>query len=647
MQPKPFLISTIHFLLASIVFLIPLFFTNQFVFAFTPAKTFLFYLLVEVVFSLWLFAALQNKKYFPPLSSVLIAGGVFLALYTLSGILSVSPEYAFWSSISRMSGLILLYHVAAFVLVLIATVRTKETWRMLFWASVISASVVAVLSYLYIYGIQIGLTVVRNDATIGNTSYIGTYLLFNFFFVLILYIETRTVKKRIILGGLALLILFCPIFFNFSNLHNIFTDPLSLLGQARAATTVLLIGSTLFGLAMLTRTKYIFTRYTGWIGVVAIVLGGILVTTLMLFPGTPPREFLIQEGAGTRVIMWNSAVEGIKERPLLGFGPENYFVPFYKYIDPVLWNQQYGSGAEVNIDKPHNTYLEIAVMGGLLGLIAYLIFLYTIFSSLFTKPIPFAEKALIVVLLFAYLLQNTLFFDTLTSYLMFGLIIGYIVSKEYDQQARIKVRNRYAFGVIPLFLVLFWFFVYAPCLQQIMLKDSLQYEAIQERAKTRDELLTLSLHGRTSSLIYIAQKMLSTYPLFFSEASLEETDILLKDIETTREDIIEYAGEKPEHYQLALLLAGLNLVQATSPGTDELLLQTKELEAHLFTLSPQNPQNYWVQAQRELLEGNAETALATLKESNELAPDIPATLEMITQTEKYLRGEGSTPFFLY
>ena len=141
--------------------------------------------------------------------------------------------------------------------------------------------------------------------------------------------------------------------------------------------------------------------------------------------------------------------------------------------------------------------------------------------------------------------------------------------------------------------------------------------------------------------------MLSTYPLFFSEASLEETDILLKDIETTREDIIEYAGEKPEHYQLALLLAGLNLVQATSPGTDELLLQTKELEAHLFTLSPQNPQNYWVQAQRELLEGNAETALATLKESNELAPDIPATLEMITQTEKYLRGEGSTPFFLY
>ena len=94
-------------------------------------------------------------------------------------------------------------------------------------------------------------------------------------------------------------------------------------------------------------------------------------------------------------------------------------------------------------------------------------------------------------------------------------------------------------------------------------------------------------------------------------------------------------------------MAGLNLVQATSPGTDELLLQTKELEAHLFTLSPQNPQNYWVQAQRELLEGNAETALATLKESNELAPDIPATLEMITQTEKYLRGEGSTPFFLY
>lgn len=129
---------------------------------------------------MWLYVVLKQKEYLPPKHPILIAGGIFLFLYTVSGIFGVSPEVSFWSSISRMSGLVLLYHVGAFVLILVSTVRDRRTWNKIFTAFVGSGFIVALMSYLPYFGLDLPVDS-RGGPGIGNSSFAGAYLLFTFF----------------------------------------------------------------------------------------------------------------------------------------------------------------------------------------------------------------------------------------------------------------------------------------------------------------------------------------------------------------------------------------------------------------------------------------------------------------------------------
>lgn len=652
MKEKPLLISVIHILIAITIFIVPIFFTKQFVFLFTPEKTFLFYTLTEILFFLWIYVVLSNKEYLPPWSAALIAGASFLGIYTLSGILSTSPEISFWSTISRMSGLILLYHIAAFIIVLSATVRDEKTWRLIFYTSVISGGIVAFFSYLGTFGLKIIEFSPQSSSLIGNTSYEAVYLLFNIFIAIFILSKEKNVKRKLFLKLIIILIFFCPLFFNFNGIYQLIENPMSLLGEARAATLSLWVGLIFLGFLRLARSSKKYLQYTGIVASVGIVILTITGVSLMIVPNTIPHSIVSQENPGVRLILWDIAQKGISEKPLLGWGPENYFAPFYKYFDPVFFTEQW-RGIGANNDKPHNAYLEIAIGGGILGLIFYLIFFYFLFSELIRKDIQASEKSILLALLFAYLVQNAFFFDVLVSYLMLAVVIAYIVSKKTELYEEINTKNTvaYLYVLLPIFIVMFWILVYSPYTKQTLLAKAVEDSKTIDRGHLYQNFVTQPLDANTSMLIFLTDGTSEAITGNLAILNSDKKEKVLKEVRNLRISTTAHIETNPKHYQLLLSLVKLIHVESLfyndSQIRNNLLLMAEKYEERLSILSPSNPQNYWVKAQRQLLQGKSQEARDTLNQAKLLYPEVEATNNMLSSIEDYENDQIVLPYFQY
>jgi len=109
---------------------------------------------------------------------------------------------------------------------------------------------------------------------------------------------------------------------------------------------------------------------------IALLIGGVVLYSRPEFRSLLPPRLVITTDSfqtlRTRFLNWNIAVRAIAERPLLGWGWENYRTPANKYFDPSINTY---SVYETRIDKPHNTFLEVLVTTGIVGFVAFCGFL--------------------------------------------------------------------------------------------------------------------------------------------------------------------------------------------------------------------------------------------------------------------------------
>jgi O-antigen ligase/tetratricopeptide (TPR) repeat protein len=72
-------------------------------------------------------------------------------------------------------------------------------------------------------------------------------------------------------------------------------------------------------------------------------------------------------GDDSRLMQWRAALQGLKDRPLIGYGPENHDLVWSAHFDPGIYR------IDTDIyDRTHNQYLEVLATGGVLGAIAFL-----------------------------------------------------------------------------------------------------------------------------------------------------------------------------------------------------------------------------------------------------------------------------------
>jgi hypothetical protein len=121
--------------------------------------------------------------------------------------------------------------------------------------------------------------------------------------------------------------------------------------------------------------------------------------------------------------MWKISFQAWEERPILGYGQDNFSYIFARKFLP---NQM--CNLEPWYDRSHDVFFDWLVAAGALGLITYLS-LYGVslwFMWRRDNSMPLIEKAILTGMLAGYFIHNIFVFDNLTSYILFFAMLAYI-----------------------------------------------------------------------------------------------------------------------------------------------------------------------------------------------------------------------------
>jgi O-antigen ligase len=384
----------------------PLVISINFFFPFVAPKTFFFRILVEIITAAYLFLVMINwRKYIPRINPLNIAVFAFLAVFILTSFTGVDLARSFWSTYERMTGILTMLHLLALFLILPSVFQKKSDWTKIFGVSIL----VGVILCLYVLsGSEIS---TRGGGTIGNTSFMAAYLLFDIFFAIILFLSQKNWLR--IYSGISLLLMI----------------PILLTSTARGAIISFIAGIFLMGLGYMFFSQKEKLKRVAISIVVSLALLGILSAVIQPAFIEGPIEHTLSE-MKPRFVIWEGAQKGFLEKPILGWGPENFNVVFTKYFNPCVFLSE--CGGEVWFDKAHNIVLDTLVTTGIVGLLSYLaifiVAIYLLWRLILRKTEDkeiFIPLGLIITLA-VYFAQDLLVFDMINSYMLFFLVLAYI-----------------------------------------------------------------------------------------------------------------------------------------------------------------------------------------------------------------------------
>lgn len=410
---------------------------------------------------------------------LVIAITIFVAIFLLAGFSGVDPAFSFWSNFERGEGGIQILHLYVFFMLLALLFREEKDWQKLFAWSLVAGI------FMAFYGLGAGLRYVdaelatrhlpsggieetftgkggpwyqtfksyigpsftgdnyRFQGSIGNAAYVAAYAIFMLFYAA--YLLVTKYRARLHSFGAFVLFFLLAVFlavFIFAATRGAF---LGLIGAALA----------FLGYFVYAHKKW---RRSLLVGGASLV---VLVALLVNFKNTPfvqaipgSRIFdisLTTQTFADRAIMWGIALEGWEERPLLGWGPENYLQVFDRKFDPAYFKPAEGFGAW--FDRAHSIYFDYLVETGILGLLSFLAVFFVLYRYLLRSlaqgeslekregknsgETPSAFRTLPSALTFAlpvaYLIQGIVLFDVLPIYVNVFLFLAFMAHRMMER----------------------------------------------------------------------------------------------------------------------------------------------------------------------------------------------------------------------
>jgi tetratricopeptide (TPR) repeat protein/O-antigen ligase len=419
---------------------IALYVANSMFFPFITGKNFAFRIITEIVAGAWLALAFIRSEYRPRSSWLLWAFAAFVAIIGIADIFGVYPMKSIWSNYERMEGWVTLAHLFAYFLVTVSILNTEKLWRA-WWYTSLGVSVlvgfIGVFQFFGFTGINQGST--RLDARLGNATYAAVYMLFHVF-IAALFIARLWADKAKDKG-----------FYTWLLASIIFLDSFVLFFSGTRGAILGLLGGALLSAIILIilapRSRVAWRAGTAIVGFLVLAGGFWLVKDQAWVRNIEPLHriaTLNNDGITiARVLNAQMAWEGFKERPILGWGQENYAVVFDKNYLPAMYAQ------EQWFDRTHNIVFDWLIAGGILGLLAYLS-LHFFALLMVWRSGAFApyEKALITGFFAAYFFYLIFTFDNIMSYILFVSLLAYITVRAQS----VKPQERAAGPVEPKYL---------------------------------------------------------------------------------------------------------------------------------------------------------------------------------------------------
>lgn len=437
------------FISLAALFLVPVFpllVTNSLFFPFITGKALYFRLLVEIAFAGWIILAFLDARYRPRLNAITVGVTIFALVALVADLLGVNPIRSLWSNFERMEGWITIIHLWAFFVVatamfgvddlavknlgdgrrmveVIGVENSKRWWHRWFNVSLAVAFVVGIYGVCQLFGwaaIHQGST--RIDASLGNAIYMAVYMLFHaflaayFFFVEMQKGQSASKFKFWLYGLFAIFAAF--LLFETATRGTI----LGLTGGIMLALFVYAV----FGKNETKKSRWIAGSVIGVIVLIGVVFWLNRDATFVKDNEVLNRLASIslkETQTQARAYVWPMALTGWTERPILGWGQENFNYIFNANYNPLMWRH------EQWFDRAHNIYLDWLVNAGLVGILAYLALYVLLFRGIWQSALSFKNKCAMTGLVAGYMVHNVFVFDNLASYVLFFAVLGFVATQ--------------------------------------------------------------------------------------------------------------------------------------------------------------------------------------------------------------------------
>jgi len=430
-------LKTILFYLTIAALFTPFLVDTASYFPFIIAKATAFRLIVEAMLVIWVLWLVKKRNFqlqLSPLAKTILIFGVIIFISALFG---VDFYYSLFSGNERMEGVFGIWHFIAFFLMIATTFKYLEIEKILKIQVGIGIlySVIALLAYSGVGKITAQLTGGRLAGYTGNPSFFAVYLLFNAFLALYFYFRQYIFDKK--LFNWWLLVFLGQSFLIFATLTRG-----SMIGYL--ISIILIALGIVFLKSDFQKKPDVFDPLKK-ISIVFLI--GILVVSVFTFAGKNidfvknnkilgrfSTISLSDPTAKSRIFSARTAWKSFLQKPLFGWGPENYEAAYTTNFNPEVLKYL---PEDFYFDRAHNKPMEVLATNGIFGFFSYLsifgIALYLL-NQLRKKKEWFLPSFALAGGLIGYFIQNVFIFDFHESYLMLFLLLAFISSLYYHDE---------------------------------------------------------------------------------------------------------------------------------------------------------------------------------------------------------------------
>ena len=603
---------------------IPFLVSSSLFFPFITTKVFAWRIIVEIIFAGWILLALQDADYRPKKSLILYSLFIFLGIIGLADLFGVAPLKSFWSNFERMEGYITLLHLGMFFLV-ISSVFKEVDWKRWWNVSLLTSFLMVLYSVLQLIGLKtINQGGVRVDGTLGNAIYLAVYMLFHIFIAfLFMWREWKNVALRWVYGLLIL------------------AQAFILYHTATRGAILGLLGGLLAVAVLNVRNKEsAFVRkgsIATLVGLITLVGGFVAIKDAEFIQNSPvlsrfsslTTEELKTQG---RYFVWPIALEGVKERPFLGWGQENFNYIFNEHYRPEMYR------LEPWFDRAHNIFLDWAVAGGILGLLSYLLLYVALLYSIWrparrpdggrSTNLTHTEKSILTGLIAAYFFHNFFVFDHLISYILFFSLLSYLHYRNGSELTskgvitKVQVRN-IALPAVSILLALSLYFVNVkPITANVFLIEALK--SLQTPGETLKAIQYFKKAYNTTRLgrpEIVEHLAANTVTVLTSDISMEEKNAYFS---FAKDAVLKQAEDLSEDARYQFITGSF---LSTVGSLDDALIYLERASR----LMPGKQMIYLEIANAFLNKGEKEKAIDVLKYVGEISPDHKEQMEEYTR----------------
>ena len=598
------------------------------IFPFIFPKVIYFEAVVGLLAALFIPFIIANKKYDVRNVYVYVLGA-YAAVLGLSGMLAFDSSRAFWSNFERMTGIVFIWYAILFSILVTAyfSANPQKLQKFLSYLVIVSGVVATagilqriIPNFLMHAGDRVA-------GTFGNPIYLGGFTAQ--LLLIAAYLAYVHRKKAIVWWYVAAALL------NVTALY---------LSGTRSA---------LVGLAGALVVIGIYVARRLWqLGKKELVIGlavGIFAAVSFLFalPRIVPSlensmlarvtnvGAALDSTGSTRLIAWKIAITGFLERPVLGWGPENFFFVFNKFYNPK--SLTFGS-YETWFDHAHNAVFDVLVTQGAVGFALYLLQYGVIFWMCLKTRSTDENQNLLSAVLFGifvlHFLHNIFVFDHPGSYAEFyalgGIVAARFVALRRSQSGvtfsseTIRPSDTITY-VAAVFFIVISAYVVIPSYRQNNLdlkaqisagtdlnvsQDYFKKAAAINGPHLTDVLLDTARIAQKIPLVVNQSQSFMTVPMFknYYYFSIGSLDRLLQ-------------TEEPANVLAAFMKGQLyvNMFQAGDPSAYKL---AEDAFAYATKLSPDRQQIAYSWAHLKLYKNDVAGALQLLEAANAKEPEI-------------------------